>query len=73
MTDGRKIRPKFYWAHGKDLRESGMAEMIAAEGWDALRFEFHPGRDKPWVLVSEETGEPCGEYNITHTCPPDCP
>ena len=47
--------------------------MVTKEGAENLRIEFHPQDEgKELSLVDKRTGEPCGHYNASHTCPPDC-
>jgi hypothetical protein len=60
------------WWDGKDLNENGFLEMLMAEGANNLRVEFHH-QSSDLVLVDKRTGEVCGTYNQSHTCPPDCP
>ena len=61
----------YVWWHCSDLMD--LFAMVVKEGADHLRLEYHEGDTESLKLVSEETGEPCGSYNLSHTCPPNCP
>lgn len=63
----------YLWVDLADLAEEGFFDMIAEEGYENLRLEVHPGDDRPYKLVEIETGEACGDYDASHTCPPSCP
>ena len=65
------MRDKFWWWNCSDLLD--LFAMVTKEGADNLRLEFHPNREMSLVLVDRRTDEPCGEYNISHECPIDCP
>lgn len=60
------------WWNGSDLMENGFLPMILEEGAANLRVEFRHDTDD-LVLVDKRTGDVCGTYNHSHTCPPDCP
>lgn len=62
----------YYWWNCTDLADEGLFDMIVREGADNLRLEHHPGEEKSLKLIDKRTGEPCGSYNVSHTCPPDC-
>jgi hypothetical protein len=62
----------YYWWKGSDLLENGFLTMILKEGAENLRIDFHP-QDGMLVIKDAATGEVCGTYNQSHTCPPDCP
>lgn len=67
---------KYVWWNVSELQEQGLFAMILSEGAKNLRLEFHRRHEdgeNRLVLVSAESGEPCGSYNVSHTCPPDCP
>ena len=68
MTDEPKGR--YWWWNCSDLLD--LFGMVTKEGADNLRLEHRPGRAKSLVLIDKRSGEPCGEYNVSHTCPPDC-
>ena len=67
---------KFIWWNCSDLQEQGLFAMLLSAGADHLRLEFHRKHedgDNRLILVDRDSGEPCGSYNVSHTCPPDCP
>lgn len=71
MDVERRIADRYYWWSGKDLLENGFLGMIMSEGANNVRVEFHP-QTRNLIVKDAETGEVCGTYNESHTCPPDC-
>jgi hypothetical protein len=69
----RRIVDKFWWWNLDDLADEGFFDMIVREGANNLRLEFRPREERSLVLVNRETGEQCGDYDISHVCPPQCP
>lgn len=64
---------RYWWWNLDDLADEGLFDMVTREGANHLRLEFRPKEERSLVLVNRETGERCGDYNISHVCPPDCP
>lgn len=62
---------QFTWWNCSDLMD--LFQMVTAEGANNLRLEYHAGEEESLKLVDAETGEECGSYNASHTCPPQCP
>ena len=70
MPNDEKRGPRYWWRNLDE--EDDFLAMIREEG-EHLRIEFHPhDRGKEWKLRDRRTGELCGEYNISHSCQPDC-
>lgn len=64
-------RVRYYHWKLADIPE--FAAMLAQAGSNNLVMRFWPHRDGPQLeLVDAETGEVCGTYNFTMTCPPIC-
>lgn len=69
-----------WWWEVADLADEGLHivydDEVQAEP-DDLRLAFYPRHpdydgEPRIILVDKRTGEPCGSYNVSHTCPPDC-
>lgn len=69
---------RYYWWNCDELLiGESLLNMIVDEGAANLVLRFyprHPDYDhRPmFELVDRQTGEVCGTYNVSHTCPPDC-
>lgn len=59
---------RHYWWKVEDLETNGLIDMLASD--EAHRMEFDPKTGN--ITVFDADGEPCGEYNESHFCPPDC-
>ena len=67
---------RFVWWDLEDVEMQRMLATIQRVGAENLRLEFHPVHaDGPrrLIVVDKRTGEPCGSYNVSQTCPPNCP
>jgi hypothetical protein len=67
--------PPYLWWTRETLEAEGFRRMYESYEW--ARMEVHPhGTDtsrEPVIRLVDAAGHVCGEYDVTHTCPPDCP
>lgn len=63
---------RFDWWDGKDLADNGFLDMLIRQGAHNVRIEYHL-KDKLLKIVDNRSGEVCGTYDETQTCPPTCP
>lgn len=62
----------FFWWHVEDLR--GFAEAVAkAPDGHVVTFDGEMLRVGPAPSEGRTMSHDGGEFNFTHTCPPDCP
>lgn len=67
-----EIQERYLWWDLADMAD--YFAMVNKVGAENLREEIRRERGKIMrVLIDKRTGEPCGEYNYSHTCPIDCP
>lgn len=79
--DKKKGRPRFWWWKINDLIDEGLFDAMFRPGWrDHLkdemihgRLEHRPHDGAESLILIDEEGTPCGEYNNSHECPIDCP
>lgn len=60
---------RFHWWNVDELED--LLAMIVREGAAHLILKFDP-KTEMFQLIDKRTGDVCGTYNETHTCPPDC-